>query len=64
MEKSSSPATSFLCAAQIEIYNQEMRVTGLKIVPIQEYKIPVRVVTLSPITGYRTLLTSEGKKKF
>jgi len=59
----SSLATSFLCATELELYNQEVRLIGLKIIPIPEYKRPVRVVTLSPITVYRTLLTPGGKKK-
>ena len=59
----SSLAMSFLCAAELELYNQKVRVAGLKVIPIPEYKRPVRVVTLSPITVYRTLLTPEGRRK-
>lgn len=59
----SSLAMSFLQASELELHGQKVRVASFKVIPIPEYKSPIRVVALSPITVYRTLLTPEGKRK-
>lgn len=53
----------FLKASELQIHGQLVKLAELRVLPPPEYRRPVRVIALSPITVYRTFISPDGKKK-